>query len=117
MNILFVDQFSELGGAQQCLLDLLPAIRARGWWASVAAPGTGPLTDRVQLLGIDYHPLPSYEFTSGRKNVADAIRFAWALPETTTQLRRLVRELSIDLVYVNGPRALPAASFTGRPIV
>ena len=39
MNILFLDQFSDLGGAQRCLLDLLPAVIERGWRAHVAAPG------------------------------------------------------------------------------
>ena len=31
MTIFFLDQFSDLGGAQQCLLDLLPAVETRGW--------------------------------------------------------------------------------------
>ncbi len=42
MKILFLEQFSELGGGQQCLIDLLPAIREQGWKATVAAPGSGP---------------------------------------------------------------------------
>jgi glycosyltransferase involved in cell wall biosynthesis len=117
MNILFVDQFSELGGAQRCLLDLLPAIESRGWRAYVAAPGSGPLKDRVQSLGMDYYALPEGEYTSGRKGVWDAMRFARTLPTTAARLRQLIREYSIDLVYVNGPRLLPAACFANRPVV
>src|SRR6516162_6179478 len=104
MKILFVDQFSELGGAQRCLLDLLPAIQGRGWRAYVAAPGSGPLMDRVRSLGIDYSALPEGEYASGRKGVWDAVQFVRALPATAARLRQLMREGSIDLVYVNGPR-------------
>jgi glycosyltransferase involved in cell wall biosynthesis len=117
MNILFVDQFSELGGAQRCLLDLLPAIESRGWGAYVAAPGSGPLMDGVQCLGMDYCALPEGEYTSGRKGVWDAMRFARTLPATAARLRQLIREHSIDLVFVNGPRLLPAACFAKRPVV
>jgi glycosyltransferase involved in cell wall biosynthesis len=117
MNILFVDQFSEMGGAQQCLVDLLPAIQARGWQAHVAAPGTGPLMDRVRSLGLAYFPLPYREYTSGRKTARDGIHFAQAFPAAAAHLRGLLRELSIDLLYVNGPRLLPAAAFAKCPIV
>lgn len=92
MNILFVDQYSELGGAQQCLLDLMPAILERGWQAHVAAPGDGPLIDSLRAMGIPCHRTPLH-------------------------LRRLVSRLSIDLVYVNGPRLLPAATCCGRPVI
>src|SRR5579859_8167135 len=51
MTILFLDQFSDLGGAQRCLLDLLPAVRDRGWRAHVAAPGDGPLRTHAEKLG------------------------------------------------------------------
>jgi glycosyltransferase involved in cell wall biosynthesis len=117
MNILFVDQFSQLGGAQRCLLDLLPAIQGRGWGAYVAAPGSGPLMDSVRSLGMEYYVLPEAEYASGRKGVWDAMQFARAFPATVVRLRQLIRELSIDLVYVNGPRLLPPASLASRPIV
>ncbi len=117
MNILFLDQFSELGGAQQCLLNLLPGIQARAWRAHVAAPGAGPLMDRVQALGISYHALPHREYANGRKGAGDVLRFALGLPPAVAQLRALVRDLSVDLLYVNGPRVLPAASFAGRGLV
>jgi len=58
MNILFVDQFTELGGAQQCLLDLMPAVKERGWQAHVAVPGDGPLMDTLRTMGIPCHGIP-----------------------------------------------------------
>jgi glycosyltransferase involved in cell wall biosynthesis len=91
MNILFLDQFSELGGAQQCLLELLPAVKERGWQAHVAAPGGGPLADKLRAIGIPFHPLASI----------------------FSQMRRL----AVNLIYVNGPRLLPAAACTGKSMV
>jgi glycosyltransferase involved in cell wall biosynthesis len=108
MNILFVDQFTELGGAQQCLLDLMPAVQERGWQAQVAAPGDGPMVDALRAMKIPCHRIPAG---------ADVFRFASAFPRTVVALRRLVRSLAIDLVYVNGPRLLPAAACAGRPVV
>jgi glycosyltransferase involved in cell wall biosynthesis len=98
MNILFLDQFREPGGAQQCLRDLLPAVEARGWQATVATPGEG---------GIQLGP-----FQSGRKSIQDAILFARQVPD----LRRQIERMPADVIYVNGPRLLPAVP-EGRPVI
>jgi glycosyltransferase involved in cell wall biosynthesis len=98
MNILFLDQFREPGGAQQCLRDLLPAVEARGWQATVATPGDG---------GIRLGP-----FQSGRKSIRDVILFARQAPA----LRREIARMPADLIYVNGPRLLPAVP-AGRPVI
>jgi glycosyltransferase involved in cell wall biosynthesis len=98
MNILFLDQFREPGGAQQCLRDLLPAIEDRGWQATVATPGVG---------GIQLGP-----FQSGRKSIQDVILFARQVPG----LRREIERMSADVIYVNGPRLLPAVP-DGRPVI
>jgi len=112
MNILFADQFGELGGAQQCLLDLLPAVKARGWAAYAAVP-RGELATRLAAAGVPVEPLEIGAYPPGRKSLGDAIRFAWTLPRMARQLRRSIDAHRIDLLYVNGPRLLPAASLTG----
>ncbi len=42
MKLLLLDQFSDLGGAQQNLLELLPALRDKGWetWSDCPAKGS-----------------------------------------------------------------------------
>src|SRR5713226_7859843 len=112
MNILFLDQFSDLGGAQRCLLDLLPAVRERGWRAHVAAPGDGCLRSRSVALGAEFHSIRCGPFESGRKSTRDLVRFARELPG----LAREIRRIGAEIVYVNGPRLLPAASFSPAPL-
>lgn len=111
MDVLFLDQFSELGGAQKCLLDLLPAIRARGWRASAAVPGDGPLVKRMQAEGVPVHSIPSGPYRSGSKSIADVVRFR----RDVRQQLNILRLLEFDLLYVNGPRMLvPAAKAFGN---
>ena len=51
MKLLLLDQFSDLGGAQHNLLELLPALRDAGWSALVGLPGDGVLFERVRAMG------------------------------------------------------------------
>jgi len=105
MRILFLDQFSEPGGAQQCLMDLVPAVIARGWKATVVAPGEGWLAERARAAGAAFHCVRCGPFTSGRKSLADGLRFLAQTP----LLARQIAALPADVVYVNGPRLSPPA--------
>ena len=114
MRVLFLDQFSDLGGAQQCLLDLLPAIRDAGWSAHVAAPGQGALFQRAADAGATVSELPSGRYRSGKKSLPEHIRFLLEIPRLARHIRALLREHQPDVLYVNGPRLLPAASWAAR---
>jgi glycosyltransferase involved in cell wall biosynthesis len=113
MRLLVLDQFSDPGGAQWCLLDLLPAIRRRGWQALVALPGTGELFERVRALGFETARVDCGPYSSGRKSLGDVARFLAETPGAARQIRRLAGDLQADLVYINGPRLLPAAALAG----
>jgi glycosyltransferase involved in cell wall biosynthesis len=108
MKLLILDQFSDPGGAQQGLLDLLPAFRERGWDAIVAMPGAGRLFADVRQLGFRVETMKCGPYASGRKTLGDLLRFA----RDTAPLARHIAGLAqgVDLVYVNGPRVLPAAA-------
>src|SRR6202035_1261386 len=104
MNILFLDQFSDLGGAQRCLIELLPAVGDRGWQAHVAAPGNGALRDRVIALGASYRQIASGPYQSGGKSISDLFRFARELPKLAGEISGLTADCHARIVYVNGPR-------------
>ena len=114
MKVCFLDQFSELGGAQQCLLDLLPAVAERGWTASVAIPGRGPLDQILRKRGIRVENIPGGQYRCGTKTMADAFRFAADVPMQASAISRLLDSASADLVYVNGPRMLAGAALAVR---
>ncbi|HTQ56274.1 MAG TPA: glycosyltransferase family 4 protein [Bryobacteraceae bacterium] len=114
MNILFLDQFGELGGAQRCLLDLFPALADRGWKAHLAAPAGGQLAECAARSGATVDPIRCGPFASGRKTAADLARFVQQTPRLAAEIRRLAGGYHADLIYVNGPRLLPAVALAAR---
>ena len=108
MKILLLDQFSEPGGGQRMLIETLTAIRQRGWSAVVALPGDGEIVQRAADLGFPVERIDCGPFSSGTKSLADVAHFITGLLRLSRQIRSLA--LSADLVYINGPRLLPAAA-------
>jgi glycosyltransferase involved in cell wall biosynthesis len=113
MNLLLLDQFSDPGGAQQNLLELLPALREKGWKTCVGLPGEGELFGRIRGLGFEVERIDCGPYGSGRKSAADYGRFLAGTPRLAGQMRRLARKVEAGVVYLNGPRLLPAAAMAG----
>ena len=116
MNVLLLDQFSDVGGAQRCLLDLLPAMQVRGWRTVVAAPGEGDLFRRAQAAGAIVKHVSCGPYSMGTKTAGDILRFARQQPRLKRQILDLMEEYRIGLLYVNGPRMTPAAVWAGRRV-
>ena len=114
MRVLFIDQYSELGGAQQCLLDLLPAVLGAGWEAHVAIPSEGPFAERLASLGVPWYSIPSRPLSAGRKSWSDVLSFMRDMPRLAKAIAGIVSRCDADLIYVNGPRMLPAAALAAR---
>ena len=104
MRILFVDQFADPGGAQLCLKDVMAEAYRRGWTTLLARPGDGL-------------PPSIASYANGRKSWHDCCAFPVDTMRAAKSIRRMARENRIDLVYVNGPRVLPAAAIAGVPVV
>ncbi|MBL8292230.1 MAG: glycosyltransferase family 4 protein [Bryobacterales bacterium] len=119
MNVLLLDQYGELGGAQRCLLDLIPGLKDGGWRAHALVPAGGELKTRLESLGVEVAVISPGAYRSGRKSLGDAIRFAGKIPRLAEEIRRRIRRWQIGLVYVNGPRLLPAVALAraGRPVL
>jgi glycosyltransferase involved in cell wall biosynthesis len=108
LRILIADQYSEPGGAQKCLIDLLPAFVDRGWRPVMIAPGEGRLKCWCIENNIPMQPLPLSDYRPGRKTVADVARFARDRLRMSRAIARTANEFGCDLIYVNGPRVMPS---------
>src|SRR5437016_3413347 len=115
MNVLFLDQFNELGGAQRCLVDLVDGMARGGLHA--ALPGTGPLSDALRKRGVEVSELPRLEYSHGRKTALDVLHYTVDTQRLVPRIRNMIESHAIDLVYVNGPRLLPAAAMAARNFV
>ena len=118
MKLLLLDQFSDPGGAQQALLELLPAIRERGWRALVGLPGNGELFERVRDLGSRPSASSAALTRPADKSLTDMARFLGGTPRLAARSGRWP-PIDADLVYINGPRLVPAVALAGlrAPVV
>jgi glycosyltransferase involved in cell wall biosynthesis len=116
MKLLVLDQFSQPGGAQQDLLDLLAGMRVRGWQVLVGLPGDGEMFNRVRDIGFETERIACGPYRSGRKSGADVGRFLWQMPRLALAIRRMAERAGAGLIYVNGPRLLPAVP-SGFPVL
>ncbi len=112
MNILFLDQFRTMGGGQRSLLELLPAIRARGWKARVVLPGDGSYSEKLRAGGFPVDFVRCGGYTPARKGLADFVRYGSESLPMLRGILDLTRSDGTNLLYVNGPRLLPAAALT-----
>ena len=112
MNILFLDQFRTMGGGQRSLLELLPAIRARGWKARVVLPGDGSYSEKLRSGGFPVDFVRCGDYTPARKGLADFVRYCRESLPMLRGILDLTASGRTDLLYVNGPRLLPAAALT-----
>jgi glycosyltransferase involved in cell wall biosynthesis len=117
LNILFLDQFSEPGGAQLCLQDLMPEVLRRGWNPLLMAPGEGDLVTWAKQAGIPTDLLPLGAYSNGRKTTQDVLRYGIDFPRLSSAIRDAVKRHRVDMVYVNGPRVLPAVAGVALPVV
>jgi glycosyltransferase involved in cell wall biosynthesis len=120
-DILFVDQYSDIGGGQRSLLALLRIALGAGLRTALLAPGGGPLESAVERTTrgrVEFYPLPEAGMAKGAKGLGDAL----ALIAYTAQLLLALRRLrDFDVRYYNGPHAFLAGliasrMFTGRSI-
>ena len=100
-----------------CLLDLMPEIIRRGWRPRIMAPGTGELLKWSGRVGIPTDPLPLAAYSNGRKTALDLLKFSVDGPRMAALVRRVIQRERVDLLYVNGPRVLPAVLGVSCPVV
>ena len=88
-NILFVDQYAELGGGQRILLDIVRHFQQEGFHCGAALPSSGPLVD---LLGFDDVPTFCFnmpEMTAGSKSILQQLRYFPAVRTAAKQIQKI----------------------------
>ena len=120
-RILFADSWTDLGGGQRLLLDLVDHLGAAGHVCAVAFPGAGPVRERLderEVQTFDY-ALPA--MPAGSKTLGDRARFLAGSRGAAASLAEVGRQLGAELLFCMGGRpALPvvlAARRLGVPAV
>jgi len=117
-KILFLEQQSWLSGAQRVLESVLSAT-AEEFDPIVAFPDHGPFCRELAERNIQILTYPLGLYQTGEKSRAEMLEFTGRSLLCAHKLMRVIRRQNVGLVYINGPRCLPAgvlaARMTGRP--
>lgn len=110
-KIIFCDQYGQLGGGQQVLLELVKAALADRFAVAVLIPA-GSCADKLETMGVDVRRIPYCALTQGKKSIVDVLRLAMLTLAVFLQNFTTLR--SADLIYINGNRLLPVAFLAQR---
>ena len=118
--IMFLDQQGWLGGAQRVLEATLDSV-ASEYDCVVAFPEWGSFRSFLVAKGVETIDLPVGSYEPGRKSLWAMASFACRSLYCGLKLSLVVRKKDIALIYINGPRCLPAGTLaawlTGRPAI
>ncbi len=116
--ILILEQQSWRSGAQIVLESVLEALRDR-FECLIVFPGDGPFVQAIRQKQIETAFFPLGTYSAGPKSWRDMLAFGPRTLACVAKLAATIIKRDIRLVYINGPRCLPAgvlaARLTGRP--
>lgn len=119
-SVVFLEQQSWFGGAQRVLGAALDSIGPE-YERIVTFPDRGPFRSALEDKEIETMDLPIGDYRPGRKSGLEKITFAWRSLYCGLKLAAFIRRREIALVYINGPRCMPAgvlaAWLTRRPAI
>jgi glycosyltransferase involved in cell wall biosynthesis len=110
---LILDQQSWRGGAQRVLESVLDALE-NSFEIIVALPEEGPFSEQLRRRGLETWTYPLGNYQPGRKSLRETFVFALRTALCTVKLVRAIRSRKIRLLYINGPRSLPAGALAAR---
>jgi glycosyltransferase involved in cell wall biosynthesis len=106
LRLVYVNHVAGLGGAEKSLLSLLRRLPALGVEAYAVVP-PGPLSDRLEALGVPVTPIPPCRLHRTRNPLVLAGQFRW-MRRLNAAVRRVCREVGADLVHANSLAAAVA---------
>lgn len=103
-NVLFLDQYADIGGGQIVLLDVLRFFLQKDYNVALAAPPAGDLQSRLKVIPkTQFIPLNVPLLSKGAKSLKDAQKLLFIFP----RVQSLLKKFKGSLIYVNGPRLFP----------
>jgi glycosyltransferase involved in cell wall biosynthesis len=114
IKILFLEQFSEIGGGQTVLLSILESLDRNKYTPIVALPKEGPLSKRLEQLNVKYFIYPLGEYSLGRKSIFDVISYFFNSIKSIFILNRLIKSQNIQLIYANATRAFLPGTISAK---
>jgi glycosyltransferase involved in cell wall biosynthesis len=119
-SVVFLEQQSWTGGAQRVLEAALDSI-GTDYERIVAFPGRGPFRSALEEKAIETIDLPIGDYRPGKKSFVEKVAFGWRSLVCGLKLASFIRRRRVALVYINGPRCMPAgvlaAWLTRRPAI
>ena len=119
-NVLYVSHTARLGGAEHSLLLLLEHLDRDRFRPMVAVPARGPLTRRLDELGVG-HCVVGMSRIERSHNPVTLARYFLMWRRAIGRIAELIRDLDIDLVHANSTTAhlfaAPAAKRRHVPCV
>jgi hypothetical protein len=112
-TILFLEQQSWRAGGQRVLEVVLDALRD-DFSLLVAFPDDGPFATQLRRHAVETLTYPLGRYRSGEKSLREKLEFGVRSLACAIGLARTIRQKRVRLVYINGPRALPAGVLAAR---
>lgn len=105
-NILFIDQYAVLGGAQRILVDLATAFASSGHAVTALFPDVGPVTESLAKADVRTGTYRLRPMRAGKKGPIEKLRYFATAARSARTIRAAAGERNFDFVYVNGPRSM-----------
>lgn len=107
ISILFVNYSNDPGGAERSLLSLLAGMDRVRFRPLLLTFGSGPLAERAAVSGVTTFRLEEAAGLSGvrRDRLRPGPGLLMTLAERVLQIRRIMRDQTIDIVHTNNPKS------------
>ena len=119
-TVLVVHPSADLYGSDLQLLESVRGLTDAGWRVVVTLPHEGPLTERLADAGAELRVLPVPVLRKSLLSPRGLVRLALDSARALRPMRRMLREVDPDVVYVNTvtvPLWAAVARLFGRPVL
>lgn len=100
-TLLIANPSCDVYGADLQMLESVAGARAAGWRVVVTAPTDGPLRPRLEALGAEVRTVDYPVLRRADASAGGVLRLGGAAAASFSRMRRVVRDVAPDVLYVN----------------